>query len=289
MADQSAIDAILDAPAEVDEQPPATSVAEPVIDATDSIETTDTIGLTDDEISAGDDADVIDEDLDESSEEADVAPLDAKGLAEKLEMDIKDVYAIKFNYGDGESLTLGELKDLGGRAATIDAESESLEQSRDQFANLNMTARQELQSLVSLLPVEALSPDLLQAAKVQKETIVYNERIKLLNVIPDWKDPAIEAGARASMLENLKEYGFREVEAESMMDHRLVKLLHDYTRLRARVKPGQDAVKAFKANKGKKPNRTNSRRRQESQAYERAKEIGRTGNSRGAINAIFEG
>ena len=44
MADQSAIDAILDAPAEVDEQPPATSVVEPVIDATDTLETPDTLG-----------------------------------------------------------------------------------------------------------------------------------------------------------------------------------------------------------------------------------------------------
>ena len=59
MADQSAIDAILDAPAEVDEQPPATSVVEPVIDATDTLQTTDIIGLTDDEICVVSGADLI--------------------------------------------------------------------------------------------------------------------------------------------------------------------------------------------------------------------------------------
>lgn len=71
-----------------------------------------------------DDDDQDDEEQGENPDDEDQA-LDAKGMAEKLGISIEDVYEIEFNYADGESLTLGQLKDAGDRARTMDDEAEN--------------------------------------------------------------------------------------------------------------------------------------------------------------------
>lgn len=213
--------------------------------------------------------------------------LDANGLAEKLNITVAELYKVKFKYGDkGESLTLGELKDVGARANQLDDEAEMLIDDRTRLDNDNMKSRVEIQNIVSLLPAEALTPELMQKSKEQHESLVRQERIALHETIPGWKEPSVELEARLAMNAHLAEYGFKEVEANYMIDHRLIKFIHDMTVMRDRSK--------LKAAEVRKIAKKNQRRKRPSvvkgsdSRHQKAKELGRRGDARGAINAIFE-
>ena len=244
----------------------------------------DQLGLSDadleteaDEEPERSDASAVDEE-----ETPPVETLDAKALAEKLGLPIEELYAMRFPYGeDGDAITLGELKDAGIRARTIDAEGESLSQERDSFINDRMKSRSELQNIVSLLP--EIPAELMQAAQQQQHLTMQQERVSLLEAIPEWSDPGIEQPARAAIQENLNLYGFSELEAAYMVDHRLVKLLHDYTRLRSKLVAPKAQVSKMKKTTRRKPRSKQSRKRE---GVEQANRIGRS-DVRGAINKLL--
>ena len=251
------------------------------------------LGLDDDDLDqldADDNQDDDDQDEnpeDENPEDEDQA-LDAKSMAEKLGISIEDLYQIEFNYADGESLTLGQLKDAGDRARGADDEAEKLSQDRERLDNDNMKARAEIQNIVSLLPVEAIDPRLIQQAQNQHAELVRSERINVISAIPGWKDPAVEVEDRAAMMDILGGYGFKRVEADNMLDHRLIKLIYDHTRLRAKLKPKVDEIKRLRKKPGsKRPGPKGSTARQR-ERLAKAKGLGDKGNTRGAIDAIFE-
>jgi hypothetical protein len=246
------------------------------------------IGLNDDDLDAliGE-SQKEDEDQESESDPDPDESLDPKALAEKLGIGVDEIYGIKFNYGDdGESLSLGELKDLGVRVKTIEQEAETLEVDRISLENDNMTSRAEIQNIVSLLPMDAITPQLVAAARQQHDNLVRDERVALLSAIPAWNEPGAELAARGEILENLKQYGFREVEVNHMMDHRLIKMVHDFTRLKSRLLPKTEEVRSLrKSGRLNKPARDRSG---ESRRVTKAKAIGKTGDVRGAINAIFD-
>jgi len=240
-----------------------------------------------------------DDDLDEGPEderrlpeestnrEDDDESLDANALAKKLDITVKELYSVKFKYGDqGESLTLGELKDVGARAGQLDDEAEMLVDDRTRLDNDNMKSRVEIQNIVSLLPIESLTPALIQQSKEQHESLVRQERIALHETIPGWKEPSVELTDRAAMNAHLAEYGFKEVEANYMIDHRLIKFIHDMTVMRDRSK--------LKAAEVRKIAKKNQRRRRPGVVpgskgkHSRAKALGKGGDARGAINVLFE-
>lgn len=249
------------------------------------------IGLTDQEIEPDvDDEDETDDeetDQDESEEqeaqETD-APITAKGLAEKLAMSVEEIYKIEFPYGqNGESLSLGELKDVGVRARDIDSQSEQLEIDREAHTNDKMISRAEMQNIISLMP--DIPQALVDQAQIQYRNVVNQERVLLMETMPAWSDPAVERTARDNILENLKTYGFTAVELKHMLDHRLVKLLDDFTRLKARAVLPKTVVKA--ATKRGKQKRTKAGSKQRSKNRERSNEL-RGKDTRGAINALLK-
>lgn len=66
------------------------------------------------------------------------------------------------------------------------------------------------------------------------------EKEKLLQAVPEWKDPARFKVDRQSMLDYGKTRGFSDVELSTLTDHRFVQVLHDAARFRA----NQDAKPA---------------------------------------------
>ena len=228
-----------------------------------------------------------DDDADESpgaEDDQDLDILDAKQLAERLNLSIDDVYAMRFNYDDGESMTLGELKDLGSRSKTIDDETERLEADREDLVNEKLRSRDEMQSIIAMMP--NVSPQLLNQAREQFNLAVRRERSALMEAIPEWSDTAVEDQARSDILENLAQYGFKESEVKHMLDHRLVKLINDFTRLRNKVRKPLAEISAIKKRGGKRRPAGN---RSGAKKHERAKRIANQGkDSRSAINSLFE-
>ena len=213
---------------------------------------------------------------------AETETLDAKKLAEKLGVSIEEIYDIKFPYGeDGDAITLGELKDAGIRARTIDDETETLSNERNSFVNEQMKSRAELQSIVALLP-DGIPPELVNQANYQRQIAVDRERSSLLEVLPAWQDQAIEKIARDAMADNLKQYGFQPIEIENMLDHRLVKLIHDFTRMRQKIiKP----MAHLQKQKKKRSSRGNRKPKGQEQV-QLATEQGKT-DLKGAINTLL--
>ncbi len=258
-----------------------TTVVEPGAESSESLEDSS----VDDEI-AGLDADdkAPETDADEVEQPEVVETLDAKSLAEKLGVSVEEIYGMKFPYGeDGDAITLGELKDAGIRARTIDQEAETLSDERNSFINEQMKSRSELQNIVSMLP-DGIPPELIQAANYQHQQAVQRERISLLEAIPDWQDIAIETTAREAIAANLKQYGFQDIEISNMLDHRLVKLIHDFTRMRQKIVEPKAEIQRIKK-LGKRPRSGSRRTRGEKQVAE-ANQIGRT-DTRGAINKLL--
>lgn len=247
-----------------------------------------TLGLSDEDLidTDQDEDEDQDQETDEEDDQETGEPLmTAKELAEKLGVGVKDVYEIKFPYGrNGESLSLGELKDVGIRARDLDSQTTQLDIDREAHTNDKMVSRAEMQNIISLMP--EIPQQLVDQAKAQYRNVVNQERISLLSTIPAWSDPAKERTDRDAILVNLRTYGFTEVEMNHMLDHRLVKLLDDYTRLKGKlVKPKAD-IKAMAAQKGGRKALPPGKRKRAANR-KRANEIGRTGNTRGAINALL--
>lgn len=256
----------------------------------------DVIGLSDDDLDAAgedqggdDEGDNDDNDKAEGKEgESPEEGATPKALAERLGIEASEIYKMRIPVGDsGDTISLGELKDVGVRASTLDAEVETFESDRTEYINEKMKSRNELQNIISLLPSELITPELIQQARTQHAAMVRTERIGLLEALPRWKDPAVESEARTNMLEHLKGYGFNEVEVNNMLDHRLVKLIADFTALKLKViKPRQE----IKARKKKRPGVKQGSRSKGRQTLERAVKIGRGGqNIRGAVDALLNG
>ena len=223
------------------------------------------------------------QDQEQDQETEPVETLDAKSLAEKLDVTVEEIYSMKFPYGEnGDAITLGELKDAGIRARTIDEEVETLADQRNSFTNDQMKSRSELQNIVSMLP-DGIPPELVQAANFQRQQAVQRERVSLLETLPDWQDSAVEEIARGAISDNLKQYGFQQIEIDNMLDHRLVKLMHDFTRMRQKiVKPAAEVQKMKKAARGRRVSKSSRGQKQVSTANQQ-----RRTDLKGAINTLL--
>ena len=282
------IDALIDAKPvkDPDPSPPATQDKTPAADPEPTKtkdEPAETLGLSDDTFDEeiGDDEQPDNEG--ESLGEAEAETLDAKSLAEKLGIDVKDLYEMEFPYGEnGEAITLGELKDAGIRARTIDEEAETLTNDRNSYVNEQMKSRNELQQIVSLLP--DIPPGLRDAAIRQHDVVRQTERVKMLETVPEWRDPGKEQEAMNNISSTLKEYGYSDTEMSYMLDHRMIKLFHDFTRLKGKLVKPKAAIQAVKKKSGsrrKNPDRGKNKR-------DTAAAIGSKGNVKGAIDKLFE-
>ena len=155
-------------------------------------------------------------------------------LAEQAGISLEEIYKIEIPLQDGRgTMALGKLKDNVTEAARVDEMHEALDVSRTDFENEMIRARQELSQVLALLP--ELPPELLTKAKADHIAHQDKERTALLQVKPEWADPAKFASAQDEILEAVKDYGFGRADLNLILDHRLTKLLHDFAGLKQRV------------------------------------------------------
>lgn len=148
------------------------------------------------------------------------AGLDAKALYERMEVPI----------GDGESMTLGALKDLAISGRKAIAEADKLAQDYDDKHTELMVARRELSDLS-----EKLSPEDRATLKQINESRSQRELRALVQAIPSWKDKATLDKEQNLIFGLGAKYGIRRAELESLVDdHRMIKLLRDIAVSQAR-------------------------------------------------------
>ena len=211
-------------------------------------------------------------------------------LAEQLGVKPEEIYKLKIPMReDGTVLTLGELKDQAGKALDLDDVSAEINERRTTFENDMIRSKQELADIVSLLP--EVPPSLIEKARAAHFDTVERERNALLDILPEWKDDQKYAAARGEMLEAVADYGFTAADLDLVIDHRLSKLIWDFTGYKKRIDAANAKAKEIRESApkgGKRVSAAKQRTKSREAAAERAKS-GTTGDQVREVGNILLG
>ena len=175
-------------------------------------------------------------------------------LAESAGITLDELYKLNVSLADGRGeIPLGKLKDDVTEGARVEEMREQLETNRSEFENEMIRARQELSVMVGLLP--ELPPEFIAKAKQQHIEHLDTERAALLDIKPEWADPAKFQAAQDHILTAVADYGFSRADLNMISDHRLTKLLHDFATLKERVSKANARLKEVRENAAKRPAR----------------------------------
>ncbi len=112
------------------------------------------------------------------------------------------------------------------------------------------------------IPEDLLTDDLVAEVQVERQRYIDTERHALLQVRPDLNDSAKWSGLRSMLVDHLAPYGFRDVEIDQIVDHRLAKYVIDNAEREKRVRELQiDPLKGTQALTGAKPQPVGGKKR----------------------------
>lgn len=208
-------------------------------------------------------------------------PKNLNELAETLGVKVADLYALEIpSSGDGESRTLGELKDAIADRDIFEVDRLAWEETRQAKESEFLRSAQELNDLVAMLPRSAISKELIQAVQDKRaQTLAREERLTLA-AIPDWNDQDVEKKDRDAMREHLSAYGFPSNYVDTLVDSRTLKYIRDSMQRQQRIERALDQVRTVRkpghkpsapASKPAKPTRTRGGRRVNNQVDEVAR------------------
>ena len=129
------------------------------------------------------------------------------------------------------------------------------EQKREGDNQAFVTAQNELQQMVMNIPEQFRTPQMLEQARAQLETVRTAQAQQLLQRVPSWADTASFEADQAVMLPHIAEYGFTEQEYGQIYDARLIA----YVRANAlREKRLKDALSVAMSKRQRKPSKQNT-------------------------------
>ncbi len=195
-------------------------------------------GQSGEEVTADGDEDNDDTRTTDGAAGEDAKPVTLKDIAEELGVSAKDLYnELLIPMGQGqEPITLGEFKDRVKDLAHIDEVMTNTLEREKRFYKEQAAARKEMTELMTVLPREAYTPELLQASqRVARETAI-REGAALLERIPEWQDGNVMSAEQSKIRETLAEYGYRSYEADTIIDHRVWAILREFQQLKDTVK-----------------------------------------------------
>lgn len=150
-------------------------------------------------------------------------PMSLDSLAEKLGVEVAELYSMQIGMPDGgEAMTLSDLKDLATERQRDVAERLEWEGEKSKERNRLQNERSEMQKVLSLIPSQFRSPELLSQARdaIDKERQI--EAARLVDRVPEWRDPKAFAADMETITPHIGEFGFSKEELRSVYDHRLL-------------------------------------------------------------------
>lgn len=186
------------------------------------------------------------------------APKTLNDLAERLGVKAADLYALEIPHGDnGESFTLGELKDIGATKDSLEVDRLNWEESKAKKEREFLRAQSELSELVSMLPKSAISQELLDNVARRRAATAEREEAATLRVIDAWQDGDVRAREEKQIDGMLEEYGLPRGYLNTILDHRVRALLRDSMLRKQRIEAALEQVKTVR-----KPGHSPSKRPQ---------------------------
>jgi hypothetical protein len=160
-------------------------------------------------------------------------------FAEELELDPAKLYDLAVPFDDGESLTIGALKDRVREAGDLQRSRDDFEDYRMESQNDIFVARQQidgvLQRITQLVPPETLAR-VFNDYQTQSAERLRENKAKIREWFPEWDDPERKNADKREFSELCRTYGFSQDEINNIADARYIKLGIDAMRVMKRYK-----------------------------------------------------
>lgn len=195
---------------------------------------------------------------DTEADAADDAAVALKDVAERLNLEAADLYDVEIPLGKGEAVTLGELKDAFKEYGPVKEAQEKIASQKDEYERSIMQTRAELNGILAVIPPE-LRQSILESGRQYNANWETQQREQALEAMPEWKDPDQLAKDRDAIVDVGAEYGFSAAEMQYTNDARTLRMLRDFTRLKAQVAEMNAAAKT-KRKAPSAPGKQNTRR-----------------------------
>jgi hypothetical protein len=144
---------------------------------------------------------------------------------EEVNIDYNQELEIPMPYGM-EKMTLSEMKD---KVSNMHMETKRVQEQE----NALMIQRQEINAIMQT--IGEVPPEVHQALKQQHQANLVRENQLMIDAVPDWKDTKVFTQDRITMKSLTDSYGFSEQELNTVTDHRLVKMIRDYSLLKLKL------------------------------------------------------
>ncbi len=169
-------------------------------------------------------------------------------LSELTGIKVDDLYAIEIPASaDGdESHTFGKLKDLAASESDFAGRELQLQERKVEFGNDQAKARAELEIILKSLPEGAIKPEVLAKARKEREVMLDREAVRMLDVIPEWKNDEAKRADLAGMGDHMAQYGFDKGHIDQIADHRMLRYMRDNFYRKTLVDKALAAVKPVK-------------------------------------------
>ncbi len=168
-------------------------------------------------------------DVEPEAQETD-KPKALQDVAEAAGIDVKDLYSIDIPLGDGESFTLGEIKDRFKDLQRADALIQQAEVDKTAGENELMQKRREIAVMAQQMGREPTEAEQALAAQ-QWDDYISRETALSMQAMPSWSDPAVATHERGLIDQLLISYGLTDAERAGVIEHRQLKQLRDHARL----------------------------------------------------------
>ena len=192
--------------------------------------------------------------LDDDTPDDPEAPLDSiERLMKRHKLTAEQAYGIKVPMPNGaEALSIGELKDKISELTDLDMRVVQFDEHRIKQEGELLRSQSELKELISVLPKDAIKPEVLNRLRERQAETTRQERLLTLEHIPEWRDEKKRTAEVEGIVEMLSDYGFDGSFLQSVIDHRAMKFIRDSFLIRARIKKSLAEVRDPK-NLGKRP------------------------------------
>ena len=156
-------------------------------------------------------------------------PKTLQELAEMSGIKVEDLYAIEIPASEdgGEGQSFGKLKDLAASESDFAGRELEFEERRVKFGNDQAKARTELEIVLKSLPEGAIKPEVLAAARKEREVMIDREAVRVLDVIPEWSSDEVKRADLVGIGEHMNQYGFESGHIDEIVDHRMLRYMRD--------------------------------------------------------------
>lgn len=155
-------------------------------------------------------------------------------IAKALGLSRTELNAVEVQIGP-HKMSLGELKAKLPELVKLEDSRLEFEQRREVVELEQIDAHRRILALVDTIPRESIPPALLRHLEAQHLETRDREASLLMQARPQWQDPKYSTAEKEAMTKVGRRYGFSNAELASIVDHRQVLLLQDFSHAIARI------------------------------------------------------